>query len=91
MIEAFSAPAPVRERTSISAYFAALCSDEVTEPSQPRKKDSGIVIMPGLSSGNQWKSKLVNMDGTRAVGVAAPETVGLKMIRMRALMSRRTC
>ena len=56
----------------------------VTVPSQPRKKASGIEMMPGLSSGNQWKS----IDGSVIIDAltldvptgALPETTGLKMI-----------
>ncbi len=32
LVTAFSAPAPVKERTSISANFASLCSFEVIVP-----------------------------------------------------------
>src|SRR3954463_7249328 len=82
---AFSAPAPVNERNSISAYLASLeRSLLVTVPSQPRKKASGIDTMPGLSSGNQWKSTVASViiDGLRPVPGAAglPDTTGLKTI-----------
>ena len=56
---AFSAPAPVRDRTSISAYFrASALFGSVMLPSQPSRKASGIETSPGLSSGNQEKSTL---------------------------------
>ena len=85
---AFSAPAPVSERTSISMYFASLCSFEVTVPSQPRKNPSGMETSPGLASGNQWKS----IDGSVIIEAALPavtlppDTVGLKIIRTMELM-----
>jgi hypothetical protein len=81
----------VRLRTSISAYFWASCSLESTDPSQPRKKASGIETRPGLSSGNQWKSiaGLVIIDGDSPVlgSAGLPETTGLKMIRPIEAMS----
>src|SRR4051794_40681455 len=83
---AFSAPAPVSERTSISAYLAAVPTSRlVTVPSQPRKKASGMETMPGLSSGNQWKSidLSVIIDRLRLVLASTlPETTGEKVIRM---------
>ena len=56
-----SAPAPVSERTSISAYLAALYSLESTVPSHPQKKPNGMDTSPGLSSGNQEKSTPVSV------------------------------
>src|SRR3954467_10791222 len=67
---AFSAPAPVRERTSISAYFFASCSLDRTVPSQPRMNAAGIETMPGLLSGNQAKSTVLIID------VLLPDTAG---------------
>ncbi len=82
---AFSAPAPVRDRTSISAYFGRLTSSRlVTLPSQPRKNASGIETMPGFSSGNQLKSTVVFVIIDRlapVVGSTLPDTTGEKMIR----------
>ena len=80
----------MRLRTSISAYFWALCSLLVTEPSQPRKNASGIEIRPGLSSGNRWKSiaALVIIDGLGppSTSGALPETTGLRAIRTMELL-----
>ena len=67
------------ERTSISACLSSLVSEEVTEPSQPRKKPSGTETIAGLDSGNQAKS----MPGI--IAVSDPETTGEKAIRMTAL------
>ena len=79
----------MRLRTSISAYFWALCSLLVTEPSQPRKNASGMEIRPGLSSGNRWKSiaVLVIIDwlGPPSTSGGLPDTTGLKMISRMAL------
>ena len=81
---AFSAPAPVSERTSISANLpTAATSLLVTVPSQPRKNASGTEIRPGFSSGNQWKSTDVSVIMDRLLPVSLstlPETTGEKMI-----------
>ncbi len=54
---ACSAPAPVKARTSSSVNLSsAVGSLDVTVPSQPKKKPSGIETMPGFCNGNQWKS-----------------------------------
>src|SRR5690606_9074354 len=76
---AFSAPAPVKERTSISACLSSSCSGEVTEPSQPRKKPSGTEMIAGFVSGNQAKS------APGIIAVSEPETTGEKVMRNRAL------
>src|SRR6266508_1154873 len=77
---AFSAPAPVRDRTSISANLSRLVASLlVTVPSQPSRKASGIEMMPGLSSGNQWKSIEVSVIIDRLFPVFAstlPDTTG---------------
>src|SRR5699024_8569683 len=65
---AFSEPAPVMERTSISACLSSSCSGEVTEPSQPRKKPSGTEMIAGFVSGNQAKS------APGIIASSAPET-----------------
>ena len=49
-------PTPVSDRTSSSAALYSLCSLLSTVPSQPQKKPTGMETIPGLSSGNQWKS-----------------------------------
>jgi hypothetical protein len=63
----------VRDRTSISAYLAALYSLLRIVPSQPQKNPSGIEMIPGLLSGNQLKSASLNS------AVGPPETTGEKM------------
>ena len=63
----------------------------VTVPSQPRKNASGIETMPGLSSGNQWKSIDGVRDHRQALPVAGstglPDTTGEKMISVTQLIS----
>src|SRR5699024_1012544 len=76
---AFSEPAPVMERTSISACLSSSCSGEVTEPSQPRKKPSGTEMIAGFVSGNQAKS------APGIIASSAPETTGENVIRKIAL------
>src|SRR3954469_20744682 len=88
---AFSAPAPVSERTSISAYFSRLeRSLLVIVPIQPSRNASGIETRPGLSSGNQWKSTegSVIIDRLRAgfVGPGLPDTTGEKTISVIAVI-----
>src|SRR5699024_9559215 len=56
-----SEPAPVRERTSISANLAGSSSEEVTLPSQPRKKPSGTETSAGFVSGKIAKSTPAKM------------------------------
>src|SRR5581483_324662 len=76
-VVARSAPAPVSERTSISAYFALLIVSvpPMKVPMIPSRNDSGIDTRPGLASGNRWKSTDLIIE------VSAPETAGEKMIR----------
>ena len=58
----------------------------MTVPRYPSRKASGIETMPGLSSGNQWKSidGSVNSDGRRCVNgsTGLPDTTGENAIRM---------
>src|SRR5690606_4383064 len=75
--QAFSAPAPVRERTSISLCLSSRCSFDNTVPNQPRKNDTGIDTRPGFCSGNQWKSTLVIID------FSVPDTAGENTISTR--------
>src|SRR5690606_37287295 len=53
----FSAPMPVRERTSISDCLTGSSRRRsVMEPMKPRRKEAGIETMPGFCSGNHAKS-----------------------------------
>src|SRR5699024_10912455 len=87
---AFSAPVPVSERTSISAYLALLNSLEITVPSQPKKNPAGMDTRPGLSSGNQWKSTPWNIEALSPVSgsTGLPETAGDEMISAPAVVSQ---
>jgi len=82
-----STPAPVSERTSISAATWESGSLRlVTVPSQPRRNASGIVTSPGLSSGNQEKSTVgsVIIEALRPLASAGlPDTTGEKTISSR--------
>ena len=68
------------ERTSISACLSSLRSEEVTEPSQPRKKPSGTEMIARFVSGNQAKST------PGIIALSAPETTGEKAISTIALI-----
>ena len=73
---ACSAPAPVKARTSSSLNRAAVSGSwEVMVPSQPKKKPSGIEMMPGLLNGNYDQSWPVNS------AVSEPDTTGEKTTR----------
>src|SRR5699024_3271943 len=76
-----SEPAPVRERTSISANLAGSSSEEVTLPSQPRKKPSGTETSAGFVSGKIAKATQEKMASS------APEVTGEKKIRTSAEIS----
>src|SRR5882757_829573 len=68
-------PMPVSARTSISVCLAGFSRrDPSMVATQPHTNDSGIDTIPGLLSGNQWKSSFGKID------VLAPETTGEKMI-----------
>lgn len=59
----------------------------VIVPSQPSRNASGIETLPGLSSGNQWKSTpLGNIDRFLPVGSSFPETTGLNAMSVIALI-----
>src|SRR5882757_10596821 len=74
-VTAFSAPTPVSARTSNSALTSGSPrSDDVSVPTMPRMKASGIDTMPGLASGNQAKS------ACGSIAVFAPDTAGEKTI-----------
>ena len=70
----------------IGIFFAAVEATRmpmiVTDPSQPRKNDSGIETRPGLLSGNQEKSTSWISDVLFPVSsfTGAPDTTGEKMI-----------
>src|SRR5690606_41012171 len=74
---AFSEPAPVRERTSISANLPSStgCLPPTYVPMTPRRNESGIDTRPGLASGKRWKSTFGSID------VGRPEIAGEKTIR----------
>src|SRR5690606_12118244 len=74
------APAPVRARTSSSAYFAAFFSRDSSVPIQPQRKPSGMEMMPGLESGNHCQSWFGNM------ALELPETTGEKKTSTTALI-----
>src|SRR5690606_285458 len=74
-LTAVSAPAPVRERTSISAYFSALYSLLSTVPTNPHRNPIGMERIPGLFSGNQLQSCPVNR------ALSEPDTTGEKKTR----------
>lgn len=65
-----SAPAPVSDRTSISAALYSRCSLLVIVPRYPSRNDAGIETRPGLASGNKDQSEFGNM------AVALPDTAG---------------
>jgi hypothetical protein len=70
-----SAPYPVSDRSSSSAYLSVSSSDDILVPIQPNRNPSGIEMMPGLDSGNQCQS----CSGNMAVG--EPDTTGEKNTR----------
>ncbi len=75
-----SAPIPVKARTCILANRAGSAGcRSVTEPSQPRKKASGIATIPGLSSGKNAKLICGSVISDGMAPGAAPETTGEKM------------
>jgi hypothetical protein len=76
-----SAPAPVRERTSISEALFSRCSLLVMVPRKPSRNDAGIETMPGLDSGNSDQSAFGNIE------VGPPETAGEKAIRPIVMIS----
>ena len=67
----------MRARTSISALRSGvpLSAGDVSVPTMPRTKASGIEMMPGLASGNQAKSAHGISD------FSEPETTGEKITR----------
>src|SRR3954447_11622110 len=74
-VTAFSAPIPVSERTSISAFrVGSPGTFDVTVPTMPSRNASGIDTIPGLASGNQAKATL------GIIGVLARDTAGEKTI-----------
>src|ERR1700676_4413647 len=75
---AFSAPTPVSPRTSISALSTGSPrSPDVSVPTMPRMKASGMDTIPGLASGNHAKSTPGIID------VFAPDTAGENTISTR--------
>ena len=76
-----SAPAPVSDRTSISAALFSKCSLLLIVPKNPSRNDAGMDTSPGLESGNQDQSALGNME------LEVPDNAGEKAISVMVMMS----